>query len=286
VARVAYAAIVKESLGGVLGSWRSIPADLSDEEWELIADLVPSFSGEGQIGRPVKWSKREIVDAILYVAATGCQWRALPGQYPHWNTVHRYHVTWSRDGTWELVCDRLRRLVREGEGRLGDPSGGIVDARSVQGASTVTAPTRGFDAGKKVSGRKVFGLVDTLGLLLAVSVVAASVADNVGGIGVVDEASLKSGRFSKLWVDGGFKQTFIDHCDDEHEIDVEVVNRIQGTGFQVLARRWVVERTWAWLVNHRRLRIDYERDPDVTKGFVWAAHARLLLRRLTTPPPT
>jgi len=268
------------------GSWRPIPADMSDEEWELIADLVPSFSGEGQIGRPVKWSKRQIVDAILYVAATGCQWRALPSHYPHWNTVHRYHVTWSRDGTWEQLCDRLRQLVREREGRDGDPSGGVVDARSVQGASTVTSPTRGFDAGKKVSGRKVFGLVDTLGLLLAVSVVAASVVDNIGGTGVVDDAALKSRRLSKLWVDGGFKKIFIDHCDDAHDIDVEVVNRIQGTGFQVLPRRWVVERTWAWLVNHRRLRIDYERDPEVTKGFVWAAHARLLLRRLTTPSAT
>lgn len=153
----------------------------------MIADLVPSYSGPGQIGRPTRWAKRQIVDAILYVAATGCQWRALPSDYPHWNTVHRYHVTWSRDGTWEAVCDRLRRLVREADGRDADPSGGIVDARSVQGASTVTAPTRGYDAGKKVSGRKVFGLVDTLGLLLAVSVVAASVSDNLGGIGVVDE---------------------------------------------------------------------------------------------------
>jgi transposase len=286
VARVAYASIVTGSPVDISGSWRQIPADLSDEEWELIEDLVPSFSGEGQIGRPVKWSKRQIVDAVLYVAATGCQWRALPSHYPHWNTVHRYHVTWSRDGTWERVCDRLRQLVREREGRDADPSGGVVDARSVQGASTVTGSTRGFDAGKKISGRKVFGLVDTLGLLIAVAVVAASVADNLGGIDLVDEASAKSGRLSKLWVDGGFKRVFIDHCDDAHDIDVEVVNRIQGTGFQVLARRWVVERTWAWLVNHRRLRIDYERDPDVTKGFVWAAHARLLLRRLTTEPAT
>jgi transposase len=89
-------------------TWRSLPADLTDEEWELIADLVPTFSGTGKIGRPAKHSKRDIVNAILYVAATGCQWRALPKEYPHWNTVHRYHVTWSRDGTWEAIADRLR----------------------------------------------------------------------------------------------------------------------------------------------------------------------------------
>jgi transposase len=153
---------------------------LSDEEWELIADLVPTWSGPGRIGRPAKHAKRDIVNAILYVAATGCQWRALPACYPNWNTVHRYHLAWSRDGTWEAIVDRLRTLVREREGRDPEPSAGIVDARSVQGASTVTAPTRGFDAGKRVSGRKTFGVVDTLGLLVAVVVVAANVSDNAG----------------------------------------------------------------------------------------------------------
>ncbi len=283
MAKVAYDRNVTDSAGSISSTWRSLPTDLSDEEWELIADLVPSFSGEGQIGRPVKWSKREVVNAVFYVAATGCQWRALPERYPHWNTVHRYHVTWSRDGTWEALCDRLRSLVRAAEGRDIEPSGGIVDARSVQGASTVTGATRGYDAGKKVSGRKTFGLVDTLGLLVAVTVVAASVADNLGGIDVVDHGVAKCSKLCKLWVDAGFKVTFIDHCTDAHDIDVEVVNRIHPAGFHVLPRRWVVERTWSWLVNHRRLRIDYERDPVVTEGFVWAAHARQLLRRLTTP---
>lgn len=263
-------------------TWRSLPADLTDEEWELIADLVPTFSGTGKIGRPAKHSKRDIVNAILYVAATGCQWRALPKEYPHWNTVHRYHVTWSRDGTWEAIADRLRTLVREQEGRDPEPSASIVDARSVRGASTVTSESRGYDAGKKISGRKLFGLVDTLGLLLGVVVVAANVSDNAGGIDVVDAAAPKSSRLTKLWRDGGFKKTFAAHCRTQG-IHSEVVNRISSNTFEVIPRRWVVERTWAWLVNHRRLRIDYERDPDVTKGFVWAAHSRLLLRRLTTP---
>ena len=124
--------------------WRSLPADLSDEEWDLIADLVPTYSGGGRMGRPAKWSKRQVVDAILYVAATGCQWRALPPHYPHWNTVHRYHLTWSRDGTWEKIVDRLRALVRAQEGRDPDPSGSVIDARSVRGASTVGASTRGY----------------------------------------------------------------------------------------------------------------------------------------------
>jgi transposase len=264
-------------------TWPSCQGDLSDEEWELIADLVPTWSGPGKIGRPAKHAKRDIVNAILYVAATGCQWRALPACYPNWNTVHRYHLAWSRDGTWEAIVDRLRTLVREREGRDPEPSAGIVDARSVQGASTVTSSTRGFDAGKKVSGRKTFGVVDTLGLLVAVVVVAANVSDNAGGCTCVDRARPKSARLSKLWCDAGFKRAFARHC-RRHRVKAEVVSRSTAHRFEVLPRRWVVERTWAWLVNHRRLRIDYERDPAVTEGFVWAAHARLLLRRLTTDP--
>ena len=264
-------------------TWPSCQRDLTDEEWALIADLVPTWSGPGKIGRPAKHDKRDIVNAIFYVAATGCQWRSLPSCYPNWNTVHRYHLAWSRDGTWEAIVDRLRTRVREREGRDPEHSAGIIDARSVQGASTVTSPTRGFDAGKKVSGRKTFGVVDTLGLLVAVVVVAANVSDNAGGCTCVDRARPKSARFTKLWCDAGFKRAFARHC-RRHRVKAEVVSRTTAHRFEVLPRRWVVERTWAWLVNHRRLRIDYERDPAVTEGFVWAAHARLLLRRLTTEP--
>ena len=92
----------------IAATWRSTQGDLTDEEWELIADLIPTYSGNGRMGRPTKWAKRDIVNAIFYVAATGCQWRALPPTYPHWNTVHRYHVRWSENGVWERVCERLR----------------------------------------------------------------------------------------------------------------------------------------------------------------------------------
>ncbi len=257
---------------------------MSDEEWELIADLVAPYSGNGRMGRPVKNNRRDIVNAIFYVAATGCQWRALPACYPNWNTVHRYHLTWSRNGRWEAIAARLAGQVRVQEGRNPEPSAGIVDARSVRGAPTVTSPTRGYDAGKKISGRKTFGVVDTLGLLIAVVVVAASTSDNAGGIDVVDRARLRSSGVKKIWCDGGFKVTFVRHCRERH-IAVEVVNKIHPGRFDVLPRRWVVERTWSWLMCNRRLQVDYERDPRVTEGFVWAAHSRLLLRRLTEPAP-
>jgi len=253
---------------------------MTDEEWELIADLIPTYSGSGRMGRPTKWAKRDIVNAIFYVAATGCQWRALPASYPYWNTVHRYHVKWSENGTWEQICHRLAERVREQEGRETDPSAGVIDARSVRGASTVTSPTRGYDAGKKISGRKTFGVVDTLGILMAVIVVSASVSDNAGGIAVMDRARKRSSRLAKIWCDGGFKKTFIAAC-GAHHISAEVVKKIHDHRFEVLPRRWVVERTWSWLMNNRRLQVDYERKPVVAEGFVWVAHAHLLLRRVT-----
>lgn len=254
---------------------------MSDEEWDLIADLVQPWWKPGGMGRPSTVDRRAVVDAIFWVAATGCQWRALPERYPNWNTVHRLHLAWSRDGTWEQIADRLRGLVREADGRDRDPSATIVDARSVRAASTVSKRSKGFDAGKKISGRKTFGIVDTLGLLIAVVVVAASVSDNAGGIAVADKARAKTTRLAKLWCDAGFKTTFLRHCRERH-IAAEVVNRIHAHEFRVLPRRWIVERTWAWTMNNRRLQLDYERDPKVAEGFVWAAHSRLLLRRLTS----
>lgn len=128
-------------------TWRTTHGDMTDEEWELIADLVQPYSGGGRMGRPVTHTRRDIVNAIFYVSATGCQWRALPECYPHWNTVHRYHLRWSRDGTWEQICGRLHAIVRVKEGRDPECSGSVIDARSVRGAATVTSPTRGYDAG-------------------------------------------------------------------------------------------------------------------------------------------
>lgn len=256
---------------------------MTDEEWVLISDLFHTWSGGGKMGRPAKHEKRCIVDAVFHIAATGSQWRSLPERYPNWNTVHRYHLAWSRDGTWERVADRLREFVRAEAGHDLEPSASIVDARSVRGASTVTAATRGYDAGKKISGRKTFGLVDTLGLLIAVVVVAASTSDNQGGIAVFDAGRAKTKRLEKLWCDSGFKTTFVKHC-QRRGVDAEVVNRIHPHAFVVLPQRWIVERTWSWLMNSRRLQVDYERDPDVTKGFIWAVQSRLLLRRLTQHP--
>jgi transposase len=265
-------------------TWRTTHGDMTDEEWGLIGDLFAPWWRPGKMGRPVTVDRRAVVDAIFYVAATGCQWRALPERYPNWNTVHRMHLDWSRRGIWEQAAARLAAAVRVAEGRDPEPSAGIVDARTVRGAATVTNETRGYDAGKKISGRKCFGIVDTLGLFMAVTVVAASASDNAGGIVVADLARARSARLAKLWCDAGFKTAFARHCRHRH-VAVEVVNKIHQHRFEPLPRRWLVERSWSWIMNHRRLQIDYERDPRVTEGFVWAAHTRHLLRRLTEPAP-
>jgi transposase len=238
--------------------------------------------GWGPHGPPCENDRRCIVDAIFYVSATGCQWRALPAEYPNWNTCHRYHLTWSRDGTWATVARRLTAAARQLEGRDPESSGGVIDARTARGAATVTSETRGYDGGKKISGRKAFGIVDTLGLLIAVIVLAANVSDNTGGIEVVGRARKRSVRLTKVWHDGGFKNEFIGFC-RRHHISAEVVNKIHAHRFEVLPKRWVVERTWSWGMNNRRLQVDYERDPKVTEGFIWAAKNRLLLGRICEP---
>ena len=184
------------------------------------------------MGRPPVHSKRDIVNAVVFVAATGCQWRALPGCYPHWNTVHRYHVTWSRDATWEKIVDRLREAVRVAQGHDPEPSVDVVDARSVRGAPTVTSSSRGYDAGKKISGRKCFGIVDSLGLLVAVAVLAASTSDNTGGLACFADALPKSGRWEKVFCDTGFKNLFKAGVGAYH-VSVEVVNKIHSGRFEV-----------------------------------------------------
>jgi transposase len=154
----------------------------------------------------------------------------------------------------------------------------------MNGVSTVTGATRGYDAGKKVSGRKCFGIVDTLGLLVGVVILAASASDNQGGTACFLDAWPKSTRWSKVFCDGGFKKAFKAEL-AARDVSAEVVNKIHPGRFDVLPSRRIVERTWAWLMNNRRLQVDYERDPSITESFVWAAYSRLFLLRLTQNPP-
>lgn len=178
----------------------SYPSDLTDAQWELIAPMVEPRPG----GRPATRPRRRIVDAILYLNRTGCSWRQLPHDFPPWETVYWYFKTWTDDGLTDRIHDALRAAVRDAAGRDPMASAGIVDAQSVKGADTVGAHSRGYDAGKKVNGRKRHIVVDTLGLLIVVLVTAASLQDRDGGRRILDRARMAMPSIALVWADGGY----------------------------------------------------------------------------------
>jgi len=269
---------------------RRYPTDLTNRQWAMVEALLPEVEPLGPGGRPEVHSKREIVNAILYLTRTGCSWRMLPKDLPHWRTVYGYFAQWRDDGTVDAIHDALRDELRSkqkkaGKPRKAAPSAAIVDSQSVRGADTVPAATRGYDAGKKVSGRKRHIVTDTLGLLLVVVVTAASVQDRDGGAHAL---KLAHGWFPSLrhvFADGGYAGRLVAKAKRYWKLTVEVVAKPAGQrGFAVLPRRWVVERTFAWLVRWRRLVRDYERLPETHEAFVKWAMIGLMLNRLARPP--
>ena len=264
---------------------RRYPSDLTDRQWELIELLLPEPPA-GPAGRPLEHSKREIVNAILYVTRTGCAWRMLPKDFPPWQTVYRYFRAWRQDGTLNRMHDALRERVRaKQQGRNPQPSAGIVDSQSVKGADTVAKATRGYDAAKKINGRKRHIVTDTLGLLLVVIVTAACVHDRDGGRGILKLLKAALPGVRHVFADGGYQGQLIAIAKRAWEIVVEVVKKpAEQVGFAVLPRRWVVERTFSWLLRWRRLVRDYERLPETHEAFVKWAMVGLMLNRLQPPP--
>jgi transposase len=227
---------------------RPYPSDLSDARWELIEPTLTPWRAERRgkgldIGRPPEHDLRRLMDAILYVDRTGIAWRYLPHDFPPWETVYGYFAAWQKEDIFDQLNGLLRRLVREAEGRDGEPSACVLDAQSVKTSANVPATSQGIDAGKKIAGRKRHIRVDTLGLLLAVWVTAASVSDNVGGMHLMSHIAATHRRVTKAWADTGHRTKAIEHG-ARLGIDVEVVPRDPGVkGFKVIPRPWVVERT-------------------------------------------
>ena len=265
---------------------RRYPTDLTDRQWLIVEPLLPSDPPRAPGGRPLIHGKREIVNAILYLTRAGCSWRMLPKDLPPWQTVYWYFRAWEKDGTLDRVHDALRERVRaKEEGRNPEPSAGIVDSQSVKGADTVSAETRGYDAGKKVNGRKRHIVVDTIGLLLVVMVTAASIQDRDGGRGILKLLRSLLPSVRHIFADGGYRGQLVATAKSAWGIVVEVVKKPVGQlGFAVLPRRWVVERTFSWLLRWRRLVRDYERLPEVHEAFVKWAMVGLMLNRLAPPP--
>lgn len=261
-------------------SYQLYPSDLSDREWDkLKAFIPPAKTG----GRPRSRDMRMVVNAILYITRTGCAWRYLPREYPPWKTVYGYFRLWRINGFWERIHDALRAAVRQAEGRHRQPSAAILDSQSVK-TTDRGGPSRGYDAGKNVNGRKRHVLVDTIGLLLVVVVHAASIQDRDGAKLVLERLRHRFSRLRLIWADGGYSGALVEwvrSLRSRNRLRLEIVKRSDDAkGFVVLPRRWVVERTFAWLGLHRRLSKDYEALPETSETFIRVAMIALMLARL------
>jgi putative transposase len=261
----------------------SYPTNLTDAQWSVVRKLIPATDDPRGRGRPPTWTKREILDGIFYVVRGGIQWRLMPGDLPRWKTVYHYFRLWSKDGIWKRIHDTLRDMVRKASGKKKAPTAAILDSQSVRTGSQ--AGIRGYDAGKKVLGRKRHILVDTLGLLLGLLITEASVQDRDGGAALLSSLLGRAFGWLKLiWADGGYAGRLVDEVAAirrHRKVKLEIVKRSDKTGgFAVLPKRWIVERTLGWLIRNRRLVRDYEAEVNHSESMIYAAMIKIMIARL------
>ncbi len=253
------------------------PSDLTDGEWQLLAPLLPA---PAETGRRRSWPMRELMNALFFVLRGGCPWRMLPEHFPPHQTAYRWFIRFRDDGTWENLNHHLVMLDRERVGREASPSAAIIDSQSVK--TTEAGGPRGYDAGKKINGRKREAMVDTDGRGLILQVHAASVQDRDGAIPLLQASRPLYPFIERVFADGAYGAERVANAT---RIIVEIVRKQAGQiGFAVHPRRWVVERFLAWLGRNRRLAKDFEATLESATAFLYAASVLLLTRRLARSP--
>ena len=249
----------------------SYPTNVSDSQWQIISKYL-------DVERNRKYELREIVNAILYLVKTGCQWRMLPGDFPQWTIVYYYFSVWKQNGILEQIHECLVEKIRKQRNRKEEPSVGIIDAQSVK-STLVSSQDKGFDAGKKIKGIKRHIIVDTLGLILAVVIQSASVQDRDGATSVINKLTENWKKIIKIFADSGYRGELIAKVQTRFKIELEIIKRNELHTFKVLPKRWIVERTFAWIDTNRRNSKNYERLNNTSVAMVHLAAIRIMLNR-------